>query len=227
MARLARLSVAGQAHYVVQTTVHGQRLAQDETDSRELLDALQAAAVARGVLLWGYAVLPQALHLIVCPPDDTSLGAMMQALGRRYVAAFNRRHGRRGALWGGRFRAALVEPGDWLLSALCHVDQLGLAQGGACSAPHHQGLRRDPLLSEPAEIWALGNTPFERESAYRNLMAQGVDGGRAEVLARAVHGTWVAGSPAFVAEIEARTGRRASPRRPGRPPRSATTALGR
>ena len=220
MARLPRLALAGQGHYVVQSTVHGQPLALDDEDRRALLAALQAAAQARGVQVWGYALLPQALHLVVCPPDDTALGALMQTLGRRYVAAFNRRHGRSGALWGGRFRAAVVEGGEWLLAALCLVDRLGLEPGGWGSAPHHLGQRRDPLLAEPPEIWALGNTPFERERAWRGRLAEGVDPAQAQALARAVRGAWVAGSDAFVAEVEARAGRRAGPRRPGRPARA-------
>lgn len=226
MARLARLALAGRAHYVAQATVHGQALAEDDQDRQALLSALQAAAAAHKVAVWGYALLPDGLQLVACPTSDEGLGRMMQQLGRRYVAAFNRRHGRAGALWAGRYRAAVVEPGDWLLSALCRVDELALAQpataeGPWSSAPHHLGLARQVWLADPPEIWALGNTPFERENAYRARLHGGVEPARAAALARAVHGAWVAGSEAFAAEVAEAAGRPASPRRPGRPRRQA------
>ena len=221
MARLPRLTLAQHAHYVVQATVHGQALVQDDDDRRALLAALAAAAAAQEVAVWGYALLAHELHRVVCPPRDGALGRMRQTLGRRYGAAFNRRHGRTGALWGGRFRAAVVERGDWLLTALCRVDQLAREQGAWSSAPHHLGQTRDPLLADPPELWALGNTPFERETAYRALLDAGVEPVRADALARAVHGAWVVGSPGFAAEVAAAAGRPAAPRRAGRPPRRA------
>jgi putative transposase len=223
MARLARLSVPGLPHLVLQRTVHGQPLALDDVDRDALLAALHVAAQAQRVAVWAYALRPQALELLVCPPTAEALGRMMQALGRRYVGAFNRRHLRSGALWGGRFRAAVVEPGEWVLTAMCRIEAPAPAGPGGpgperwTSAAHHLGLQPDPGLSDPPEWWGLGNTPFEREGAWRERLAGGPDPVRAEALARAVHGAWVAGSPAFVAEVEARAGRPAQPRRAGRP----------
>jgi putative transposase len=215
MARRARLVLPGCPHYVLQSAVHDQLLAQDDADRQTLIDALRDAAAVQGVSVWAYALAGSELHLVVCPANADGLGRMMQMLGRRCVAAFNRRHGRSGALWSGRFRAAVVEPGDWLLDALCRVDSL--PADGCSSAGHHLGQARDPWLVEPPEIWSLGNTPFERESAWRQRLERGLDPAREQVLARAVHGAWVAGSPAFCARVAADTGRPPAPRRPGRP----------
>jgi putative transposase len=216
MARRPRLALAGRPHCLLQQGVHGQPLVLDEVDQQHLLAALREAAASQHVRLWGYALLPQGLQLVACPESHEGLSRMMQVLGRRYVLAFNRRHARHGALWAGRFRAAVVEPGDWLLAALARVDRLALEAGVPGSAAHHLGQRTDPLLSEPPEYWALGNTPFERESAWRRRLEAGPGPLEAE-LARAVHGAWAAGSPAFVAAMAAELGRPVAPRRPGRP----------
>lgn len=222
MARLPRLSLAGHAHVVEQRCVHGQVLTVDDTDRQNLLVALRDAARAQGVAVWGYAVLPHALHLVLCPATADSLGRAMQTLGRRYVAAFNARHARSGALWAGRFRAAVVQPGEWTLQALARVDRLGQDAGAASSADHHLGRTRDPLLTDPPELWSLGNTPFERESAWKRRLEQPVDPVQEQALARAVLGAWVAGDAAFVASIADRVGRPAAPRRPGRPRKMAS-----
>ncbi len=227
MARLARLSAPGLPHLVRQRCVHGQPLAVDDADRRALLDALFAAAQAQRVAVWAYALQPEGLSLLVCPPTAEALGRTMQALGRRYVAAFNLRHGRSGALWGGRFRAAVVEPGEWVLTAMAEIERPGVAGDGVSawtSAGHRLGLRPDPRLTDPPEWWRLGNTPFDREVAWRERLAQAPDTARSEALARAVHGAWAVGSPGFAAEVAALAGRPALPRRPGRPRRGKATA---
>ena len=222
MARLPRLSLAGLPHCLQQSAVHGSPLAHDDADRAALLAALHEAAARHDVAVWGYAILPQALHLVVCPSTPDGLGRLMQALGRRYVPGFNHRHGRSGALWAGRFRAAVVEPGAWLLAALLRVDRLGLAHeaaGAWSSAAHHLGQRRDPGLADPPEFWALGNTPFDRETAWRARLDGGLDEATEQALARAVHGTWAAGSPGFLARAAALAGRPVTPRPAGRPAR--------
>jgi putative transposase len=225
MARLARLSVPGLPHLVLQRTVHGQPLALDDVDRDALLAALHVAAQAQRVAVWAYALRPQALELLVCPPTAEALGRMMQALGRRYVGAFNRRHARSGALWGGRFRAAVVEPGEWVLTAMCRIEAPAPAGPGGpgperwTSAAHHLGLRRRPRAERPAGVVGPGQHALRARGRLARAPGRRPRPGRAEALARAVHGAWVAGSPAFVAEVEARAGRPARPRGPGRPAR--------
>lgn len=221
MARLRRLAVAGEPHYLIQRSVHGQPLVVDEVDRQALIDALREALRSQGVALWAYAVLDHEIHLLAVPPTADALGRMMQMLGRRYVAAFNRRHRRTGALWEGRFRAAVVEPGEWLLQALTLIDSLAHERPVWSSAPHHLGQRRDPLLDDPPDLWALGNTPFERDMGFRACLARGVPTDAREKIVRAVQGAWAVGSPGFVAKVTATAGRPAAPRPRGRPRRQA------
>ncbi len=47
---------------------------------------------------------------------------MMQAVGRRYVRAFNARHGRTGTLWEGRYKSCLVDSDRHLLACLRYIE---------------------------------------------------------------------------------------------------------
>ncbi|MEO8296669.1 MAG: transposase [Burkholderiales bacterium] len=180
MARLPRLALAGLAHLVIQRGHNGQAVFVDDDDRRVYLRALREAATPLGVAVHAYALANDAVYLLVTPSLPVALSRLMQALGRRYVAAFNRRHHRAGTLWDGRFRAAVVEAGDTLLQVMRCVEQRGDAgpssgaQGQALttSAPHHLGWSRDSLISEPAAYWQLGNTPFEREHAWQRLLSE-------------------------------------------------------
>ena len=223
MARLPRLTLPGHGHYVRQESVHGQALAADAQDVAHLLGSMRELSAAYEVAVWAYAILPDALECVLCPATDAGLGRFMQALGRRYVQSFNRRHGRHGALWAGRFRAALVEDGEWMLTSMIRTELQARAHGSPSSEAHHAGQIRDPLLAEPAAYWALGNTPFERELAWRQRLADGIDPAVESVLARAVHGAWVVGSPAFAESVAAASGRPARPRPAGRPRRPMET----
>jgi putative transposase len=221
MARLARLALPGLPHCVLQQAVHGSQLVHDDADRTALLKSVHVAAERHQVAVWAYAIEARALHLVLCPSTAEGLGRMMQALGRLYVPGFNRRHGRTGALWAGRFRAAVVEPGGWLVQALVRVDRLGAWSDGEAaawsSASHRLGQRRDPGLADPPEWWDLGNTPFERESVWRARLQQGLPPEVEAALARAVHGAWALGSPGFQAKLAATAGRPTVPRPAGRP----------
>jgi putative transposase len=230
MARLPRLALGGLAHHVLQRGHNAQAVFVDDEDRRAYLSALQEAARAQAVQVHAYALLDNEVQLLLRPGDAAGLSRTMQAAGRRYVAAFNRRHGRSGTLWEGRFRAAVVQPGLPTLQALLLVDGLLPRRGQApspqaalwSSAPHRLGLRRDPLVSDPEEFWRLGNTPFEREVAYAALLAQGLDEAELRRIEHAVANGWALGSPEFLAQTAARLGRAVRPRARGRPPAGRT-----
>jgi putative transposase len=220
VARLPRLEIPGQLHYLIHRghgALAGRGVFADGTDRQCFLAALREAAAAEGVLIHAYALLETEVQLLATPSGAGALGRMVQAIGRRYVGAYNRRHRHRGTLWDGRFRCAVVEPGATRLAALCLVDSLS-ADPDATSAGHRTGARSDSLVSNPPEIWALGNTPFEREAAYRSLLASGLPMAQAQALRQAALGGWAAGTAAFVADLSRATARPAGPRPRGRPP---------
>lgn len=223
MARLPRLELPGQTHLVL-LRAHGALgpggAFTDDADRAAFLAALREAARAEGVAVHAWALLAGEVLLLLTPQAPGALGRVMQALGRRYVAAFNRRHGHRGSLWDGRFRSGVVEPGALRLAALQWVDGAA-AEPGHSSASHRDGGPRQALVADLPEFWGLGNTPFEREAAYRERLAQGLAPALADTLRQATQGGWVAGSPAFAARMAEAASRATRPRPRGRPRRAA------
>ena len=242
MARLPRLVLPGRAHYVIQRGHSGGPVFADDVDRRAFLDALREASAAHGVAVHAYALPAAEVQLLATPPSAAALSATMQALGRRYVGAYNRRHGHRGTLWDGRFRCAVVEGGAPVLGVLRLIDGLAEAEAPVdrpgspmakpvaeprptwSSAGHRLGAGRLPWLLDPPELWLLGNTPFEREAAWRALLQQGVPAAQAATCRSAALGGWAIGSPAFLQTLAADTSRPLAPRPRGRPRRQATPA---
>jgi putative transposase len=225
MARLARLAVAGQVHQIAQRGNNGQAVFVDHADREGFLRLLREAAAANQVAIHAYALTDNELHLLATPREARGLSRMMQSLGRRYVGAFNRRHGRTGTLWDGRFRATVIEAERLLQACTCFIELAPLRAGlvGAAqdhpwsSARHHLGLASDPLLTDHPLYWAIGNTPFEREAAHRRLLERALTTEQTIEIERATAKGWALGSDSFKRALEDGSGRRVQPRRRGRP----------
>ena len=216
MARRPRLALAGQAHWLSQQA-HGSGIAfADDADRRLYLDVLQEASRAEQVRLHAFALMPHEVHLLATPAESRSLSRMMQAVGRRYVSAYHRRHGGSGTLWAGRFRCALVQPGAPLLDVLCLLDGTD-AEAGHTSLAHRTTDGHLALLTDPQEYWALGNTPFDRQARWRDRVAEGLPLSVRQQLLAAARGGWVIGSAAFRQQLAEATDRPVAPRPRGRP----------
>lgn len=229
MARLKRLVVARIAHHVSQRAVAGSAAFVDSVDHQVYLDALRSCSQEHDVAVLAYALVPQQVQLVLVPGEAASLGRMVQALTRQYVGPYNRRHGRTGTLWQSRFCSAPVQSSTHLLECVVYVEQAPLRAGflGAAveypwsSARHHAGLSSEGWLAPmPADsaYWKLGNTPFERDAAYRRLLEQPLAAAPARQIEATVLKGWALGSADFLADMGASAGRRPAPAPRGRPP---------
>lgn len=224
MARQARLSLPGHLHHILVRGNNRQAIFVDDDDRKRLLSLLAEGLREHALALHAYVLMPDHLHLLVTPSAMSAVGRAMQGLGRRYVAAFNTRHGRSGTLWEGRYRAHLVGPEE-ALRCMRFIElnphRVGMAsalhEAGWSSLSHHLGASRDPLITEPAAYWTLGNTPFEREATYRAWLEQGVASGDVSQIRASLVSGRPLGSGAYLAEVEQLAGRPLTPRPRGRP----------
>src|SRR5262249_37711046 len=123
------------------------------------------------------------------------------------------------------YRAAILESESVLLDAMRFVETrpvaLGVVETAAgyswSSYRHHVGLSGDAGVQDHPLYWALGNTPFDRQAAYRALIEVPLPAPTVDVLERALQGGWAVGSPSFIRHIKPLSGRRVSRAQPGRP----------
>lgn len=218
MARQRRLVVPGLAHLVSLPALVDVRPFADPEDRTQFLATCRDTAANESVQVHAYALLPGELRILATPTAAPGLARWIQAIGRRYVSAYNRRHARSGTLWAGRFRSAAVEPGHWTLTALRYVDGASAEHGVTSAAQRCGGLREAPVV-DPQEYWSLGNTPFDRESAYSRMLAEPLHDSEVARLRRCLAGGWVCGDEAFVRTLASAGDARIGPRPRGRPPR--------
>ena len=227
MARLTRLALAGELHLLALAGHNGASVFSDDADRLAFSAMLRPSAADHGVAVHAWVQLDAQVLLLATPARAEALGRMVQALGRRYVPSFNRRHGRSGTLWEGRFRSCVIDAPAWLLAATVHLESLPVAAGLAAmpadwrwsSAMHHIGAVRDPLVTEHPDYWHLGNTPFDRELAHARLLEQGIPKAQAESLEAALQRGHALGDGAFLARLADLTPRPLQARPRGRPRR--------
>jgi putative transposase len=225
VARQPRLSVAGELHHVLLHGHNGQAAFADDADRAAFVELLREPAARQGVAIHAYALLVSEVHLLATPSEPESLARLMQSIGRRYVALFNRRHARRGTLWDGRFRTSLLDSQTLLMPAMLHIEALSVRAGLVAlatewpwsSAAHHTGRHRDPLITEHALYWRLGNTPFEREHAHTVALSEAQQGTEDLRFGLAVMKGLALGQAGFVHRMAESLGRPLASRPRGRP----------
>lgn len=228
MARLARFAVAGYPQRIVQRGSRGLRVFRDDTDFDAYRRWLGEAAAAQRVALHAYVLLPDCVQILATPATDDGVARMMQALGRHFVRFYNDRYERSGPLWDGRYRSAMLEADPYLVSCTRDIE-LEPLRAGIVEAPeqyrwsscaHHVGVAADPLITDHALLWALGNTPYERQSVYRRVLEQVSDAASMEYINAATLRGRALGSQDFLHAVGALKRPAQSERPRGRPRRS-------
>ncbi|WP_321799196.1 transposase [Caballeronia sp. J97] len=204
MTRLARHYVPEQPQHVILQGLTGPAFL-DEGDYLYFLACLADAARVADLAIHAWVLMPDAIQFLVTPSYESSVAMALQAVGRRYVETFNRRHGRRGTMWRGEYRATVIEPERYFLLASQVIDHAPVrrrlvAEPGHyrwSSYTHHIGLRVDRFIKDHPLYRALGNTALERHHAYRERVAQPLDEREVDKLMQSTLEGWVLGSAAY------------------------------
>jgi putative transposase len=228
MARLPRLVIPNQPHHIIQRGNDRQLIFRDAADHLFFLDRLREGSRQFKVAIHAYVLMSNHLHLLATPSDEQGLSKMMQWIGRHYVPYFNHKYERTGTLWQGRYRATVIDSERYLMMCSRYIElnpvRAGIAQTVGdypwSSYQHHVGIKSDPIVTDHPLYWSLGNTPFDREAAYKKLIEQGVSEQDVRLLSEATLKGWPLGSDQFKLALERQTQRRVRPSKRGRPIRN-------
>ena len=225
MARLPRLTLAGYPHHIILRGNNRQAIFMDSADFQRMLALLQAHAIEQGVQVHAYVLMSNHLHLLLTPLQNDSLPKMMQAVGRSYVLYFNKRHGRSGTLWEGRYRSTLIQTERYLLACMAYIDLNPVRASMVVQAAdylwsshgHYIGRQNEAWLSPHPLYWEMGNTPFAREAAYAAMVQSGIGQKQQQALTSSALSGWALGEDAFVEGLQKQTPRRVNAAKAGRP----------
>ncbi len=232
MARQPRLTVPDYPHHIIQRGNNRQAIFHKPADYQAYLGLLLEASRQYKVAIHSYVLMTNHVHLLATPQDDTGLPLMMQQVGRSYVRLFNKQYERTGTLFEGRYKSTLIQTERYLLACMVYIDlnpvraaMVALPQDyGWSSYGHYIGTRSDLLVTPHPQVWSLGNTPYAREAAYKELVQAGVSAVDTQALTNTALRSWALGDEVFLASLETSTQRRVRPGIKGRPFKSVLQA---
>lgn len=225
MPRRARLVLPGLPLHITQRGVNRCAIFVDDDDRHHYRRLLRKHCDASEVAINAYVLMDNHVHILASPPDAGTLAKAMRGCGQSYVRRFNEKHGRCGALWQERFGSFPVESDRHLLVVLRYIElnpvRAGMVVDPAdhpwSSVHAHLGRRGDSMLTPHAGYLALGKSPTDRASTYRQLLDEGLTAEQLQAIRRSTAQQRPFGSRLFTEMVEKTLGLPARIRGDGRP----------
>ena len=233
MPRQPRFVVPEIALHVRQRGNNRQDCFHTENDRLVYLANLRELCAKTRCGLHAYCLMTNHVHLLLTPLDAASCSTLMRDLGQRYVQYFNRRHGRSGTLWEGRYRSCLVDSARYVLGCYRYIEMnpVRACMVGAPSdyrwSSYHANSGRQPsaALVPHAEYSGLGLDDAARYAAYQGLFDVPEDATLVAAIREATDGGYALLGDDLKAKL-AQSGRRLERGKPGRrnaPEEASTT----
>ena len=229
MARLPRFNAPGQPQHIIQRGNNRAQIFSSTDDFHAFKDCVQAALQRTGCQIHAYVFMTNHVHLLMSQPRAGSIGKAMQSASGRYVRIFNRRLGRTGTLWEGRYRATVISSDEYLFTCCRYIEEnpvrAGIVTDPAAYRWSSFGANalgaEDPLVTSHERYVALGPSPQSRQRAYRALFLDTFERSTLGAIRDATNHGWALGNERFRRAISIQ--RRAHRLRPSRCPHRCLT----
>ena len=182
MSRPLRITFPGAIYHMTSRGNAQAAIYADDADRQAFLDLLTQIVQRYHWLCHAYSLMDNHYHLLIETPEgNLSQGA--RQLNGVYTQQFNRRHGRVGHVFQGRYKAILVEKDRYLLELCRYVVRNPVRTERVRSAREYRwsSYRATAGLSATPELlctdWLLAQFGGERSEAqrqYRRFVAEGV-----------------------------------------------------
>ena len=171
MARPLRIEVAGGRHHITARGNERRDIFRDNRDRERFIEVLAELPTRFGTVLHGFALMSNHYHLVLETPEP-NLSRAGQWLNVSYGVWFNRRHGRSGHLFQGRFKSHLIEDEAGLMEVVRYVHlnpvrigRLGLGKAEQARQRTHAATRTDPEVIRQ-RLRALRDFRWSSHAAY-------------------------------------------------------------
>jgi len=211
MARPLRIEFPGAVYHVISRGNERKAIVRDDADRERRLDWLRRTVPIYGWRLHAFVLMGNHDHLFVETPD-ANLSAGMQYFNGSYTSYFNRRHGRSGHLFQGRFRGHLVEEEGYYLEVSRYL-HLNPVRAKIVSEPaayrwsslpgYLQKARALPWVTYDDVLGEFDCEAVAARRAYGRFVRAGVEKPPASPFAEAFQGL-ILGSGDFVARMRRR-----------------------
>ncbi len=217
MARLARIVAPGCPHHVTARGNRREPIFFEDGDQELYLDMLAEHMRAAGVAVWAYCLMPNHVHLILCPDTEAGMARAMGAAHRRWANFVNARGRWRGHLFDGRYASVAMDEGH-LLKAVRYVALNPVRARLVARAADWPWSSVGAHLQGEDDGLVTVRPVLDRVDRFADLIETEADDPAFAALRAAETTGRPLGTPDFVADLERRLGRPIARRAPGRKP---------
>ena len=182
MARPLRIEYPGAIYHITSRGNARQPIYKDDKDRETFLELLGSVVSRYGWICHAYCLMGNHYHLLIETPDG-NLSQGMRQLNGIYTQHFNRRHGRVGHVFQGRFKAIVVDRDSYLLE-LCRYVVLNPLRAGVVGSPGRYkwssyrataGIVRSPsFLTTDWVLSEFGRIRRKAQDRYKEFVKEGI-----------------------------------------------------
>jgi putative transposase len=133
MSRPLRIQFPEAVYHVMNRGARRQSTFADDTDYQAFLDTLAEAHRLWEIDVFAYSLMGNHYHLCLRTPKG-NLSRVMRHVDGIYTQRFNRRHGRDGTLFRGRYKAILIDADEYLAAVVRYI-HLNAVEAGIVKMP--------------------------------------------------------------------------------------------
>jgi REP element-mobilizing transposase RayT len=178
MARPPRIEFPGAFYHVIVRGNQKQNIFVDDEDRSEYLGRLRHYKEERGFILYAYVLMTNHVHLLIETPK-APLSRIMQLLNFTYTRQFNRKYGKVGHLFQGRYKSFLCDRDEYLLGLVRYI-HLNPVRAKIVTFPyeyrwssHHEYLGKSKGMVDTEGVLRLFSEEVSTaRKRYREFMAE-------------------------------------------------------
>jgi putative transposase len=228
MGRYARQTISEVAYHIINRGNNHQPIFLCDEDYSLFLESLEAAKEKYPCRIYSYVLMTNHIHLLVEPAGDSmNLAYFMKYISQRHGQHINRHYKRTGTLWEGRFKSSPVSTDSYLISCSRYIE-MNPVRAGMVEKPEDYifssygakvGLRESTCLDYDPFYNSLGNTPEERQGAYRQWFTGSIPQAEWDSIREAAQRNWAYGNKSFAEGLEKTMQRKFAIKKAGRKPK--------
>lgn len=204
MARPLRIEYENAVYHVTARGNEQKKIYFDTTDYRKFLKYIAEAKKKYGILLHCYVLMSNHYHLIIETPD-ANLSRAMHHINSAYTSYINRKRGRSGHLFQGRYKAIVVAK-DSYLSELSRYIHLNPVRAGIAQRPEeypyssyktYLGSGKDEQLTQGLILRLMSEKVLQARRRYREFVESAI-GTESDNPFESVYGGIILGGSEFI-----------------------------
>jgi putative transposase len=188
MPRKARIDAPGALHHIIVRGIERRKIFRESADWLNFLDRLGTVVLATQTQCYGWALLPNHVHLLL-RSGPVPIATVMRRLLTGYAVSFNRKYRRHGHLFQNRYKSILCQEDIYLTELLRYIHLNPLRAG---LVAHMKALDKYPwsghgvIMGKRKNDWQnidyvlslFGGKKVHARREYRSFVQEGIDEGK-------------------------------------------------